>query len=111
MAHEQYNGWTNRSTWAIALWLGNDQVTDALAREIVSDTMRHTGSIAIAGDNLKVWVSDMADEMHNQIISSASLFSDLLRYALDDADWREIAQAFKDEAEDDTENEDDTEDE
>lgn len=36
---DTYNGWTNRETWAAALWLGNDQAIDTEARERAGDAI------------------------------------------------------------------------
>ena len=38
-----YNGWTNYETWAVALWIDNEQATYQTAREIV----RAQGLIAV----------------------------------------------------------------
>ena len=32
-----YNGWANRATWNVALWIGNDQGLYNIARTIVSN--------------------------------------------------------------------------
>ena len=28
-----YNGWTNKKTWNVALWIGNDQLLHGIAKE------------------------------------------------------------------------------
>lgn len=35
MSDDTYNGWTNRETWALKLWLDNDQNLYAMAHERV----------------------------------------------------------------------------
>ena len=29
----KYNGWTNKKTWNVALWIGNDQLLHGIANE------------------------------------------------------------------------------
>ncbi len=38
MADTKYNGWTNRQTWNVALWMGNDEGLYRTAREIARRT-------------------------------------------------------------------------
>lgn len=33
MSTQQYNGWKNRATWNVALWMGNDEGLYSLAKE------------------------------------------------------------------------------
>lgn len=41
MAHDtRYNGWKNRETWNVALWIGNDEGLYHLARECVRENRR-----------------------------------------------------------------------
>ena len=35
MTQTDYNGWTNRATWNVALWIGNDQFLYNTARACV----------------------------------------------------------------------------
>lgn len=55
---EQYNGWTNQETWALALHLGNDQSLDAEVRELVEGK-----GTFVAIDALKDWVETMVEEV------------------------------------------------
>ena len=84
-----YNGWTNYETWAVALWIDNEQGTYLYARELLEDKALDTGDAAEA---LKGWiVNEMAPDL------GASMFADLLGAALSSVNWQEIAKHMKSE--------------
>lgn len=78
------NGWTNYQTWVVNLWLTND-----------SDTMEHCHSLVSEGetwegaDRLKDYVEELDPDL------DASMFSDLLGYALTGVNWQEIARNMR----------------
>jgi hypothetical protein len=84
---ETYNGWKNYPTWAVNLWLSNDE---GLYRE----TLYRVGAVSDEGraaiaDSIKGYVvDDLAPDL------GASFAADLLGYALDCVDWYEIADAW-----------------
>lgn len=90
MSEEGYNGWRNYPTWAVNLWLTNDQGSEEWALEIVRAAVDN-GSEHVrydAASELKDAVREMCET------EDASLASDLLGFALDSVDWYEIADAF-----------------
>lgn len=45
---EQYNGWTNRATWAIALWLDNDEPLYRAMQAYARDMAHRNATITAA---------------------------------------------------------------
>jgi len=100
MTDEGYNGWSNYPTWAVNLWLSNDEplYCEAIVRTrgVLSEkesrseywTLEQSHRYTLA-DNLKAWVTDdLAPDL------GATFAADLLGYALDCVDWNEIAGAW-----------------
>jgi hypothetical protein len=102
-ADEQgYNGWTNYPTWAVNLWLSNDEGLYNATRELIAAPIDLLGAESsyvyveperrrriVAADRLKGWVRDeLAPDL------GATFAADLLGYALDGVDWFEIADAW-----------------
>lgn len=86
-----YNGWSNYPTWAVNLWLSNDEGLYRQTQQLVSDwaTSGDDQPTIELADDLKTWVRDgLAPDL------GASFASDLLGYALDQVDWLEIAKAW-----------------
>ena len=81
-----YNGWPNYETWLVALWLGNDSITDEDSRQLVGAARTPFD----ADDALKVYV-----EERSPLKDQASLYSDLLGAALRMVDWRSIANHYR----------------
>jgi hypothetical protein len=92
---ENYNGWKNYPTWAVNLWLSNDEGLYYATREIAAQALKETSednpgdATGILAANLKDWVTDdLTPDL------GATFAADLLGYALACVDWYEIAEAW-----------------
>jgi hypothetical protein len=98
MSESGYQGYANE-TRMVALWIDNDPGLYEQRRELLGQIRRSPGKSPVLSrdervlyafeDALKSWVRD---EMMPDL--GATLAADLLGAALDDVDWRELAQAW-----------------
>lgn len=98
MKHDEkptYNGWSNYETWAVNLWLSNEEGsyrhwTDR-TRELLADS---------AGEDAdRSALARLARELEESVrgeceIGMASLPADLMNAALGEVDWWEIARSW-----------------
>lgn len=95
-----YNGWTNYETWAVGLWINNEQWTQENALELArsaregidfSPTYLNKAEKAKydLANTLKDWVED-------EILPDlgATLAADLLGAAVSEVNWDELAESF-----------------
>ncbi len=96
-AEKRYQGWANYETWAVNLWIGNEEPAyrhwRAVARECwagaEADTTltREERAALDLADRLKCEFEEA-----NPLAESASVWSDLLGAALAEVNWLEIAR-------------------
>ena len=96
---EGYQGWKNYETWAIALWLDNDQGSYEYWREVIQE-LREEGSTrgeytpeSVSDDDLLLHdLADRLKESHEEMRPELEgVWGDLLNGALSEVDWGEIA--------------------
>lgn len=96
MTQKEYNGWTNYETWAVNLWLDNEEGSQrywqAQAEEIMRDNEKDDA------------VSILADEIQEQHaeanpVPNGTVFADLMNAALSEVNWYEIAEHYVNEVE------------
>lgn len=98
----KYNGWANYETWAVKLWLDNEASSHFYWTETARDWHGLDGAASGFARRLQ---EEVADAMP---LREASLYSDLLRAALGEVDWFEIAESYLEEVEADDEDTDST---
>ena len=101
MNEKGYNGWSNYETWAVNLWLNNDEGTYHDLR----DMARHARSEQDLAGQLKAYVEDLMPDL------GSTLASDLLSAALSEVDWYELACSYLEDEEGEKDKEEEEEEE
>lgn len=84
---EQYNGWTNRETWAMALWLSNEYATVTALEEMAGRATNEYGLAAA----IKAYFDDLeevAPDHHRTIRDDVG--------SIYRVDWHSIAEHYWD---------------
>lgn len=80
-----YNGWSNRETWVMNLWLTNDEYMYSALQQVVKASV----SIGEQAEELEDWVRSE----YGLDGLGASVVSDLIGTSLGRIDWFEIVQS------------------
>lgn len=106
---DTYEGWTNRETWCVKLWIDNDQGTHEYWRDQVRFLLSEEGQAAhrdrwfgmhkdspklVAAFALEEQLKEEIEEEASEIMETPSLLADLLSGAYARVNWREIAQTM-----------------
>ena len=78
----EYNGWTNRETWIVNLWLTNDECYYEELQAIIKNFDSNEQA-----EELEQYVHWIID------VDEASMTTDLLSTSLGRVNWHEIARA------------------
>ena len=89
-----YNGWTNYETWNVALWWGENGMSGYWIGE--AEEMLEADD----SDDVAVQLADrMKSETIDEMPTVTGMYADLLKAALDEVNWREIAEHYVADAE------------
>lgn len=97
MTTERYQGWENYETWAVKLWMDNEEGTYLYWRETAQTawdlatadlpfTRDERAALDLA-DDLKEWHEEQLPEV-------AGFVGDLLQAAFSEVNWMEIAKSL-----------------
>ena len=100
MKHDEkptYNGWSNHETWAVNLWISNEEGS----YRYWTDRTRELIAECADEDADRSALSRLAEELKESVhescaIDKASLAADLMNAALGEVDWCEIARSMID---------------
>lgn len=88
-----YQGYKNYETWAVSLWLLNDEGLYRMVREWVAELAEEAGSkkehLRLVAHHVKDWI-----EENNPLADDPSCYSDILTAAIGEVDWVDVAEDF-----------------
>lgn len=85
--YTEYNGWTNRETWMVNLWLTNEEYSYELLQRIIK-----------AFDSVNEQVRELESLVRNDAAcrgGESTMWSDLLGVGLCRVNWCEIVESNK----------------
>ena len=88
MNNDTYNGYTNKETWLVRLWLDNDEYSQEYVLQGVMDSYRTDVPSATLANYLRNMVETANPE------TEASLYADLIRCVLHRINFRELADSY-----------------
>ncbi len=104
MNNEKCNGWTNYETWAVGLWIDNEQGSYTYWRGQAGQCFEDAADSDPARDGFETRQSEAttalaerlreAFEEEAPLEDQANVYSDLLSAALESVDWHEIASGL-----------------
>lgn len=92
-----YQGWTNYPTWAVKLWIDNEQGSQEYWRETaerIRDEKKENHEPYLSAEEAAVLAlaDTLKDEHQENIPEAPGVYGDLLGYSLDHVNWFEIAR-------------------
>ena len=91
-----YQGYANYESWAISLWLNNEEGSYGFWTEQATDLLeQHDGDQDEAKDAL---ADQLKESIQDNTPDVQGLYRDLLTTALERVDWYEVAETFMEEA-------------
>lgn len=97
MSNATYNGWTNYETWAVNLWLDNDEGSQDFWREQAQECWDEAAptSYSTREENAVRHLSDRLKDYHEEARPEVDgMYGDLIDAALGAVNWREIAKHY-----------------
>lgn len=88
-----YQGYKNYETWAVSLWLSNDQGDYDFWLESANDIIERDG-MKDSAYTLSQYMSEHFQDEHFPL--DEGLYSDMLSAALQEVDWLTVAEEFID---------------
>ena len=89
MKENTYNGWTNYCTWVAALWLNNEETTYKYFRGLAAEIKQEEADEKARKYQLENAIKEFIEENAPEL--SASMYSDLLGFAMQEINYYEIA--------------------
>ena len=97
MTDTTYNGWTNYETWAVKLWIDNEQHSYHYWRETAAEYLENPDSylgndLFSEEENATYRLSLLLKEEYEEAMPEVEgVWADLLGAALSEVNWHEIA--------------------
>ena len=91
MTDTKYQGWTNYETWAVKLWMDNDEGSYTYWKERTEEI----ADDAEERDEAEMALADALKEVHEELLPTVQGFAaDLLQGAFSSVDWIDIADSL-----------------
>ena len=107
MTKKEYNGWTNYETWAVKLWIDNDEGSQSYWADQAKEELEHadggisayaklTGrQIFTTEERATLALVNALKSHHEEVLPKMEGFAaDLLNAAMSEVNWHEIAASL-----------------